>query len=428
MSGKNFMLGAATSAHQVEGNNVNSDCWAIEQLENSAFKEPSLDAVDHYNRYKEDLKLLKEAGLNTYRFTVEWARIEPEKGRYSEKAVKHYIEKLQFCHELGITPVITLHHFSSPMWISKAGGWENEEIISHFESYVRYIIKELGKYVSYVCTINEANMGAQIAKMMKKMSQGKKDNAGSVQVGLNKNMVNKMEKYNEELNKTYGVDPRRFNTFLSPKTEKGNHIIFTAHERARDAIKEIYPDIKVGVTLSLHDNQALEGGEKYVHKENQEELLDYLTYLKKDDFIGIQNYSRQVFDKNGLKKVDEGARVTKMGYEFYPEALGNVVRFVSRHWNKDIFITENGISTDNDKERIEFIERALNGLKKCIEEDIPVIGYTYWSLLDNFEWQIGYEQKFGLIEVDRKTQNRYPKESLKFLGNCNKRIGEKVTT
>lgn len=154
-----FLLGAATAAHQVEGNNTNSDCWAMEQMEHTAYVEPSLDAVDHYNRYEEDIRLMAEAGLNVYRFSLEWARIEPREGVFEEKEIKHYRSVIRCCKEYGIVPIVTLHHFSSPVWIITKGGWEAESVVEDFAKYVRYVMEHLGEELQYVCTINEANTG-----------------------------------------------------------------------------------------------------------------------------------------------------------------------------------------------------------------------------------------------------------------------------
>lgn len=164
---KSFFVGAATAAHQVEGNNMNSDYWVMEQLEHSNFAEPSLDAVDHYNRYEEDIRLMAEAGLNAYRFSVEWARIEPEKGRYDEEEIEHYRKVLQCCHHNGLAPVVTMHHFSSPKWLIAEGGWENEAVVGYFKDYCAYVASKLGDLMGYVCTINEANMGLQVASVAK---------------------------------------------------------------------------------------------------------------------------------------------------------------------------------------------------------------------------------------------------------------------
>lgn len=419
------MIGAATAAHQVEGNNVNSDFWTMEHIPGTMYKEPSLDAVDHYHKYKEDIQLLADAGLNTYRFSIEWARIEPAKGNFDKNEVDHYRQVLEFCHQNNVTPMVTLHHFSSPKWLISEGGWESESTIECFGNYSRYVVSELGHLMPYICTINEANMGKQITKIMKRMTANgsnttNKDKSVDVQVGLNVDMKAKMETYYRALGEAFGTDPRNVQSFLSPRTEKGENIIIKCHEKARNVIKEVNPSIKVGITFSLYDHQALPGGELYAEKEQYEDFLNFLPFLQEDDFLGVQNYSRKIHGPEGIVKPDETTRLTKMGYEFYPEALGNVLRFVAKHWDKPIIVTENGISTDNDEERVEFIERALSGVYQCLEEGINVIGYTYWSLLDNFEWQLGYAQTFGLIDVDRTTQTRYPKDSLSFLGNIKK--------
>lgn len=421
---KNFMIGAATAAHQVEGNNVNSDFWTMEQLPGTMYKEPSLNAVDHYHKFKEDIQLLVDAGLNTYRFSIEWARIEPSKGNFDKNEIEHYRQVLEFCHQNNVTPIVTLHHFSSPKWIISEGGWESESTIEYFGNYCRYVVSELGDLIPYICTINEANMGKQISKIMKRVmgnqSNSGKDNNGNIQVGLNFDMKAQMEKYFQALGEAFGIDPRNVQTFHSPRTENGERIIMKCHEKARSVIKEMNPNIQVGITLSLYDHQALPGGEKFVDQEQHEDFLNYLPYLQEDDFLGVQNYSRKIHGPDGVVNPDETTRLTKMGYEYYPEALGNVIRFVAKHWKKPIIVTENGVSTDNDEERVEFIKRALTGVHQCLEEGIQVIGYIYWSLLDNFEWQLGYDQTFGLIAVDRTTQTRYPKESLSFLGDIKK--------
>lgn len=421
-----FMIGAATAAHQVEGNNKNSDFWLMEHLPGTVYKEPSLDAVDHYNKFREDIKLMAEAGLDTYRFSIEWARIEPSKGNFDKTEIEHYRDVLKCCHEHQLTPMVTLHHFSSPKWLISEGGWESEDTIEHFGDYCKYVVSELGDLIPYICTINEANIGKQITKIMKRMTDPRekqssnKGKSADVQVGLNIDMEKQLEEYYRSAGEAFGIDPRQIETFISPRTDEGETIIMKCHEKAREIIKSIHSNIKVGITFSLYDHQALPGGDKSVEKEQHEDFLNYLPYLKGDDFLGVQNYSRKIHGPEGVVKTDENARMTKMGYEYYPEALGNVIRFVSRHWNKPIIVTENGLSTDNDEERVEFIERALAGVHRCIEEGINVIGYTYWSLLDNFEWQLGYDQTFGLIAVDRTTQTRYPKESLSYLGKVKK--------
>lgn len=419
----NFMIGAATAAHQVEGNNVNSDCWIMENMPGSSYREPSLDGVDHYNKYREDIKTLADAGLNAYRFSIEWARIEPSKNKFDKTEIEHYRDVLKCCYEYGVTPIVTMHHFSSPKWLIQEGGWESETTIQYFGNYCRYVVSKLGDLMPYICTINEANMGLQLSRVMSDMTSKMqresdvKSEYAEVQVGINMDMQSMMEQSMKSMAEAFGIDARKVQVFLSPRTENGDILIMKCHERAREVIKEVNPNIKVGITMSLYDHQALPGGEKYVKVMQNEDFLHYLPYIQRDDFFGLQNYTRSVYGPNGKVQPDENTRVTEAGYEYYPEALAGVLRFVSKHWEKPIIITENGVCTSNDKERVEFIERALTGVHQCIEEGINVIGYMHWSLLDNFEWQLGYKPRFGLIAVDRTTQTRYPKESLKVLGD-----------
>jgi len=166
-----FLLGAATAAHQVEGNNIHSDNWAQEHMEHTSFLEPSGDAVDHYHRYEEDIKLMAGAGLNAYRFSIEWARIEPEEGKFDETEVEHYRKVIRCCKENGIEPIVTLHHFTSPKWLISKGGWEAETTPADFARYARYIMERLGGELKYVCTINEANMWIQVAAIARRYMQ-----------------------------------------------------------------------------------------------------------------------------------------------------------------------------------------------------------------------------------------------------------------
>ena len=183
----------------MEGNNTNSDMWALEHMKTGGFAEPSLDAVDEYNRYEEDILLMEKAGLNAYRFSIEWARIEPEKGVFDEKEMQHYLDEIACCKAHGIEPIVTLHHFSSPKWLMTRGGWEAETTPDDFEEYVRYCIQHIGTQVKYICTINEANMGIQVASVAKKIvmammakqaqggaGEGAQSSAdGQIQMGIN---------------------------------------------------------------------------------------------------------------------------------------------------------------------------------------------------------------------------------------------------
>ena len=367
---KGFLVGAATAAHQVEGNNTNNDCWAQEQMKYSSYLEPSLDAVDHYNRFEEDIRLLAEAGLNAYRFSIEWARIEPQEGVFDDSEIEHYRSVIECCKRHGVEPIVTLHHFSSPVWMIRKGGWEAATAPEDFAKYVKYTVKCLGKELKYICTINEANMGIQVAAIAKRymrmameMSKKASDGDSSVQMGMNfEKMIKGRELAAKENLEIFGTETPQ--SFTNPRTPEGDIIVMKAHQAAKAVIKELYPDIQVGLTLSLHDLQPVSGGEAVAEKEWAEEFTHYLPYIK-----------------------------------------------------GDIIVTENGAAVSDDTRRVDFIRRATDGVANCIKNGLPVKGYFCWSLLDNFEWQKGFAMTFGLIAVDRKNgQKRIPKPSLKYFG------------
>lgn len=428
-----FMIGASTAAHQVEGNNIHSDYWAMEHLKHTNFNEPSLNAVDHYNRYEEDIRLMAEAGLNTYRFSIEWARIEPEEGKFDEAEIEHYRKVLKCCRGNGVEPVVTMMHFTSPVWLIQKGGWESEATVKYFARYCAYVAEKLGDLMHYVITINEANMGLQVAaiaerykrQMMAKRKEGKnkkdKDMEGTAQIGMNFNkMLKNMFWQRFENKKVFGTNKPQ--NFVSARTPEGDILVMRAHQAARDAMKKVDPKLLIGLSLSLHDIQAVDGGEEVAKHEWEEEFVHYLPYIKDDDFFGLQNYTRSLIGADGICPVPKGAETTQMDYEFYPQALEHVIRRVHDEFTnagkKDmpIMVTENGIATEDDTRRVAFIDEATKGVAACIADYIPVIGYCHWSLIDNFEWQKGFSMKFGLIAVDRATMKRMPKKSLYVLG------------
>lgn len=418
MNSPAFLIGAATAAHQVEGNNVHSDYWVMENVKHSDFAEPSGLAVDHYNRYEEDIKLLAEAGGNAYRFSIEWARIEPEEGRFDEKEIEHYGKVIECCCANGVTPIVTLMHFSSPAWLIARGGWASEKVVAYFARYARHIAETLGDRLPYIATINEANMGIQLHKVVADMMKAGKRKEGGVQVGQNNGLNLKTIILSMlEQGRAFHTSPFRIHSFLKPRDEKTERFVMEAHVAARKAIKERLPDTKVGLTLSLFDYQPVEGGEEQAARLWHEDFGWYLPYIKDDDFLGVQNYSRKIVDENGAREPAPGAPLTQMGYEDYPASIGNVLRKVAKEFPKELLVTENGIGTADDSRRCAFIREAFASVMQAKADGVPVSGYLHWSLLDNFEWQAGFGKTFGLIAVDRTTQTRYPKESLKVLGS-----------
>ena len=420
---KGFFIGAATAAHQVEGNNIHSDYWAQENQPHTSFTEPSGLACDHYNRYEEDIKLLADAGLNAYRFSIEWARIEPEEGQFDEAEIEHYRKVIACCRANGVEPIVTLMHFTSPVWLIRKGGWEAESTVEYFRRYAAYVTEKLGGELHYICTINEANMGLQLAaiakrfQLMAQQAAAKARSAeGTVQVGMNfEKMMENMKYAAAENAQAFGTPQPQI--FVSSRTPEGDTLVFRAHREAKEAIKALYPDMQVGITLSMHDLQALPGGEKFAEDAWDEEFRHYLPYIQDDDFLGVQNYTRTQYGPQGQLPCPEEAELTQMDYEFYPEALEHVIRKVHEDFKGNLIVTENGVAVSDDSRRVEFIRRALQGVENCLNDGIPVKGYCHWSLMDNFEWQKGYSMTFGLIAVDRETQTRTPKESLAFLGS-----------
>ncbi len=424
-----FLVGAATAAHQVEGNNIHSDYWLQEHMPHSSFTEPSGIACDHYNRYEEDIAMMAKAGLNAYRFSVEWARIEPEEGHFNEEEIAHYKDVIACCKKHGVEPVVTLMHFTSPAWLISKGGWEAESTIEYFRRYASYVTEQLGSELHYICTINEANMGLQLAAIAKRFqmmaeqaakkaaSADAKSAEGTVQVGMNfQKMMENMKFAAMENAQAFGTPQPQI--FVSSRTPEGDILVMRAHQAAKEAIKAVHPNIKVGLTLSLHDHQALPGGESFAAAAWDEEFAHYLPYIQGNDFLGVQNYTRSLYGPQGQLPAPEGSELTQMDYEFYPQGLEHVIRKVAEDFHGELMVTENGIATADDSRRVAFIDTAVAGVQSCIADGLPVKGYFYWSLMDNFEWQKGFAMQFGLVAVDRSTMQRIPKSSLEYLGSA----------
>lgn len=395
-----FLWGTASAAHQVEGNNVNSDTWLLEHLPGSPFVEPSGDACDHYHRYPDDIALLAALGFNTYRFSIEWARIEPEEGVFSLAALEHYRRMLAKCHEYHLTPMITFHHFTSPLWFAAKGGWERAENAALFARYCERATRHLGDLVGAACTLNEPNVGLLIQQMGYMSSDAEIANAP----------------YRAAAAKAVGSDtfvcfPNCCQQALARDT------FLKAHRLAFNAIKSAGGDFPVGMTLALSDKQTLPGGEALRDRARREVDDVFLDVAKGDDFIGVQTYTRDVYDASGLLPPEEGVERTQMGYEFYPESLEGTIRYAAQYTGLPVIVTENGIGTDDDTRRLEYVRRALDGVHRCLSDGIDVRGYCYWSIFDNFEWTLGYRPQFGIIAVDRTTQTRTVKPSAAWLGN-----------
>lgn len=372
-----FLWGAATAAHQVEGNNINSDWWQLEQAA-AGYIDSSGDALDSYHRYREDMQLLADAGLNSYRFSIEWARIEPVPGKFSKAELAHYRRMIEFAFELGLTPIVSIHHFTQPIWFGERGGWLAEDSAEVFARYVRQVCAILDG-VNWICTINEPNVVAM--------------NHGAMRI------VNSGHPYPEH---------------PFPDPEIGQALI-AAHRKAAPLIREL-TGANVGWTVGNQAFQPAPGADaKFAEVQHVWEDM-YLEAAREDDFIGVQSYTSQMVDKDGVVPHAEDPSNTLMGWAYRPDAPGIAIRHTREILGEvPILVTENGIATDDDERRIEYTTGALNRVLDAIADGIDVRGYVHWSLLDNFEWG-RWHPTFGLIAVDRETFERRPKPSLAWLG------------
>ncbi len=377
-----FRWGTATAAHQVEGGNWNNDWWAWEHAPNTPCEEPSGDACDQLNRYDSDIALCAALGFDNYRFSIEWSRIEPEPGEFSIAALDHYRRVLASCHAHGIEPVVTFHHFTTPRWVVAEGGWHTASTVDRFLRFAEKSVNHLGDLIGTACTINEPNIVSFVGYQMGFFPPGSTDDA----------------------------------EFAAANTN-----FIDAHRRVVPILKGGPGDFPVGLTLSMADYQAVppDDSDAIARRDQIRAVSEdqFLDIVGKDDFLGVQVYSRTRVGANSVLGGEEGVPTLPMGYEFWPESLAACLR---RAWDYTggsvpLLVTENGIGTDDDPQRIEYVQRALEGVLACIDDGIDVRGYTYWSLMDNFEWAFGYRPRFGIIEVDRATQRRTVKPSGEWL-------------
>jgi beta-glucosidase len=369
-----FLWGASTAAHQVEGNNVNSDLWLWENAPDSPFSERSGDACDSLHRWEEDLDLVAELGLNAYRFSLEWARIEPAREHVSSALLAHYRRMIDGCLERDIQPVVTLHHFSSPQWFRQEGGWLAPDAPQWFAAYAAAVAPILDG-VEWVCTINEPNMIAMVQAM--------RVLGDSAEPAL-------------------------------PAPEMTAALV-RAHHAARDALSAL-TRAKLGWTVANQNVQPLPGCERQADEVRRRIEDDFLLAAAGDDFIGVQAYTRMLIDSDGRTASAGDVPRTLMGWEDYPAALGEAVRHTRRLLpHVPVLVTENGIATADCDQRIAYTRAALDGLRTAMADGADVRGYLHWSLLDNYEWG-SYAPTFGLVCVDRQDFTRSVKPSGRWYG------------
>ncbi|WP_084106311.1 glycoside hydrolase family 1 protein [Demequina sp. NBRC 110056] len=393
-----FLWGASTAPHQIEGNNVNSDFWANEGRHPGM--ERSGDACDSYHRFAEDMQLLAEAGFNSYRFGIEWARIEPVRGTFSNAELAHYRRMIDTAKELGLEPVVTLQHFTTPRWFAEDGGWLAADAPEVFGAYVERACSILGD-VNWVATINEPNMLAMMASMAQLMASAQASDWQSP-------TVERTAENDEE------AAPSRPSVLPDPDPEIGRRLI-AAHEVARDAVRRL-TSAKVGWTVANGALVARPGCDDVLERVQHVREDMYLEASRGDDFVGVQSYSSQWVGPDGVEPHPPHPDNTLVNTAYRPDALSIAVRHTAAvTGGTPILVTENGIAVSDDRRRIAYTSEALEGLAETMRDGVDVRGYLHWSLLDNFEWG-HWEPTFGLIAVDRETFVRTPKPSLEWLG------------
>jgi beta-glucosidase len=418
-----FLWGAATSSHQIEGQNDKNDWWEWEAQGHIEGGARSGAATDHWNRFKEDLKLARELGLNSYRFSVEWSRIEPEEGKWNSEALDWYESLIAECEKNQLLPMLTLHHFTSPLWFARKGGFASDQSPQYFSKYVTKVVQKLGPSVPLWCPINEPMVlavGTYFGKFMppaefspQKTSQACRNLLKShvlaydiihgeiknrkgpwkdypVQVGIAHNMLDFMPD-----RKFHPIDLilvrilRRFynRAWLDAVTGRKQHFgvlgLIPTPSPVKEAIGRNTADF---IGINYYTKAYVQWRPKAPAHERPPELPIGVTFARRKE------------------------TVSDLDWSIHPAGFYRMIRFV-RKYCLPIYITENGIADREDKMRPEFLNAHIEILNRAISEGIDIRGYYHWSLLDNFEWVKGFHPRFGLYRVDYETFARTPTSS-----------------
>jgi len=390
---KDFIWGAATAGHQVEGNNVNADCWLLENIKPTVFADPSGDAANSFELWQRDLELVTSLGLNSYRFSLEWARIEPVKGQFSIAMLDHYKAMIERCRGLGLRPIVTFNHFTTPIWFAAQGGWMHPDAPQLFARFCDKAARHLAAGIDHATTLNEPNL------------------AGLLQFLVPGGLLDQDKAMAAAAAAKLGVPTfLAGNALYQPDSARVQANLQAGHTAGKAAIKAVRGDLPVGVSLAMLDEEEAEPGsprdamrEKFYNS--------WLRLARADDFVGVQNYERNRWAKTGKLDPPAGARRNTMGAEVYPPSLAGAVRYAYEVAQVPVIVTEHGVGTDDDSLRAWLIPEALTHLKAAMDDGVPVKGYCHWSLIDNFEWVFGYKIHFGLHTFDRQTFERRAKPS-----------------
>ncbi len=420
-----FLWGTATSSHQIEGHNRANDWWAWETQ--GRLKEPSLAACDHYERFEEDVALIAGLGHNAHRFSLEWSRFEPEEGRWNEEAFKHYDEVFQALKNRGIEPVVTLHHFTNPEWFSLKGGWLQDRAVFYFSRYVERVVKAYGRYVKYWITINEPTIYIYFGFYEGSWPPGNMCYRDAMKV-FRQLLLAHMEAYRiihrhyeEALQKPAAVSIAQHMTYFTP----------CRHDSFGDRWAVFLRDWFVN---HLFWRAGLTG-----HLFFPGIFSEFLGSRGCFDFLGLNYYTRDFirfgewFGEKSVGGICDKAHhriqvreSSAMGWEVHAGGLYELLKRL-RGYRLPVMVTENGIATREDAQRVRFIREHTHAVHKARHAGVPVMGYFYWSLLDNFEWAHGFDPRFGIIEVDYQSQERKLRPSAHVLSECCRKIEHELS-
>jgi beta-glucosidase len=401
---RGFLWGTATAAHQVEGNNTNNSWYAWEQEKGRILQgHKSGLACDWWNgRWREDLQRAAESGQNAHRLSIEWSRIQPTPDRWDEEALDHYLDMVRGMIEMGLTPMVTLHHFSDPLWLVEIGGWESEEAVGHFERFVQRVVETLKEHVRLWCTINEPNVYATEGYLLGVFPPGKKNLTAYRRVMMN-------------LVRAHAAAYRVIHS-LQPQGSAGLAINYRSMFPAR----KWWPlDRWIAQTQAalFNDPFTRAAADGWVRMPLARRRIPEAKNTQ--DYIGLNYYTREYLAFNFLKAGDlftrryyrEEAELSTTGFMANePEGMFEALQW-ARRFNLPILITENGVEDSEDRLRPRYLAEHLHQVWRGVNFNWPIKGYFHWSLVDNFEWERGWTQRFGLWELDVETQGRKKRPS-----------------
>ncbi|HSE29833.1 MAG TPA: family 1 glycosylhydrolase [Candidatus Saccharimonadales bacterium] len=404
-----FLWGAASAAHQVEGSNHNQ--WTVWELEHAKILAetakyqanylPKWDqikadatnpanyvsgkATDHYNRYQEDFALIKKLNMNAWRFSIEWSRVEPEEGAWNAEAIEHYRVYLKKLAAIGVEPIVTLWHWTVPVWFEQKGGFTKRSNIGYFLRFAEKVFDELGQNFRYVITLNEPEVYAAKSFLLGEWPPQRRSKTEALVVLLNLISVHK---------KVYKAAKKKGRKYLISIAKN------TAHHYAGD--DAVLSQTTAKVMSWVEDGFLLGRIKKYL------------------DFIGLNYYFSNRY--YGYRQHNENLRRSDLGWDMRPADIEIVLKQLYDQYNLPIIITENGLADHDDEFRKWWLSQTLMAMHRAIQSGVRLEGYLHWSLTDNFEWSSGFWPRFGLAEVDYKTKKRTLRPSAIWFGKIIKQI------